>query len=684
VSEAFIGDVPLGNGSSVSLVGDFKEILFADLLQFYCLSGQTAAVSVTAADERGNASTGSFFIDGGVLVDARFDGREGAEAVRRAVRRLKHGAFQVELGARSERRTVHEPWSTLVLEELRQLDGPEPGVGPEPPSWSTARAPTPPAGIRVTAAAPSPHPTPPASIRVAAGVPSGRTPTPSRGLATVHLTPPRGVGAVTPDRAALEAAAWPSEPPAPWKAPTGDGQRSALSRGASYPRTELVPRPTPAPGTAPFSRIRRESPPGRLWRSLLVVGGALAVGGGLAVLMARVLVPEPTPEARTAASPARRVALLPAPAGVSGSELTLGMVAPLSGASKELGRQMKVGLEVAFAAVNAEGGVHGRRVRLLVLDDGYEPERTREAVRELAEQRGVFGFVGNVGTPTAAVALPYALGRQMLFFGSFTGAPLLRREPPDRTVFNYRASYLEETAAIVRYLVEVRRIRPEHIGVLAQDDSYGEAGFQGVVRMVRQLSRDAPPVFKVTYQRNTTDVSTAVARVLERKDKLHAVVMVATYRAAARFIERVRAERPQMVFTNVSFVGSQALAEELVQLGPGFAEGVIVTQVVPLPTSRSTAVLRYQDALATYAPGEKPDFVSLEGYVVGNLLLEGLRRAGRTLTTDALVQALEDIRGLDVGLGTPLAFGLTEHQASHRVWGTVLDAAGNYQSLDLE
>src|SRR5208282_6368698 len=193
------------------------------------------------------------------------------------------------------------------------------------------------------------------------------------------------------------------------------------------------------------------------------------------------------------------------------------------------------------------------------------------------------------------------------------------------TVFNYRASYLEETAAIVRYLVEVRRLRPDQIAVFAQSDSYGDAGYQGVLRKLRQLRREPAAMLKVTYERNTTDVANAVARVLERKG-LKAVVMVSTYRAAARFIEQVRTQRPAMLFTNVSFVGSEALAEELVQLGPRFAEGVIVTQVVPLPTSRSTAVLRYQEALARYAAGGKPDLVSPDGCVGGVVLDEGLKR----------------------------------------------------------
>jgi branched-chain amino acid transport system substrate-binding protein len=743
----------------VPLAGDFKEILFADLLQFYCLSGQTAAVSVRAPDDRGLETTGTFFIDGGVLVDAVFDGREGSDAVRRAVRRLNRGAFQVELGARSQRRTIHEPWSALVLEELRQLGGDMPsGLKSAAPALAAAfargapRTPTPASGTTGISSTPKGRlQTPPAGIRVtgtqtlgsvppARGSPAPRS-TPAAGTPSVQRTPARGTPALPLSEKAngsehampldTGGPVAPAVPKAPGSGPhpqaSGSGPRRtpppmAVGLEARQPSPKLPgsgphpqasasgPRRTPTPAatavearhfavegsgprvppTAPFSRIRRESRSGRFLLWALVVAGAVAAGGLLAVVAARLLaqgaesaanqrVPVAAATPQVVAAPP----VTPPTAGVTDAEVVFGMAAPFTGTSKELGRQMKVGLEVAFASANADGGVQGRQLRLVALDDGYEPSRTADVMRELAERRGVFGFVGNVGTPTAAVALPYALGKQMLFFAPFTGAPLLRRDPPDRIVFNYRASYLEETAAIVRYLVEVRRIKPDQIAVFAQNDGYGDAGYQGVVRAMRQFRRDGVTL-KVTYERNTTDVANAVARVLEKKDRIKAVVMVATYRAAARFIEQVRTQRPQMLFTNVSFVGSQALAEELVQLGPKFAEGIIVTQVVPLPTSRSTAVMRYQDALARFAPGEKPDFVSLEGYVDGTLLVEALRRTGRTLTTEKLVKALEEIRGLDLGLATPLSFGPTEHQGSHKVWGSVLDRNGNYQPLDLE
>ncbi len=390
--------------------------------------------------------------------------------------------------------------------------------------------------------------------------------------------------------------------------------------------------------------------------------------------------------ARTALAAACALAAARAGAanGVTDGEVVFGMSAPFSGAAKELGRQMKIGIDVAFAAANDAGGVAGRRVRLLAMDDGYEPARTQTAMRELVENKKVFGIVGNVGTPTAVVAVPYILERGVLFFGAFTGASLLRADPPDRYVFNYRASYAEETAAMVRHLVEVRRVKPSQIAVFAQEDAYGDAGFDGVAKMMRRYRRDPGQVLRVGYKRNTADVDDAVRRIRQNASHLKAVVMVGTYRACAKFIEKVKEAGVPISFSNVSFVGSDALAEELMQLGAKYADGVMVTQVVPLPTSKASAILRYQALLSRYAPGERPSFVSLEGYIAANILLEGLRRAGKNLTTDTLIDALEGIKGLDLGIGTPITFGPSEHQGSHKVWGTVLDATGKYRTFDLE
>jgi branched-chain amino acid transport system substrate-binding protein len=370
--------------------------------------------------------------------------------------------------------------------------------------------------------------------------------------------------------------------------------------------------------------------------------------------------------------------------GVTANEIRFGIVAPFSGPAKELGRQMKLGIDTAFARVNEAGGVEGRLLKLVSADDGYEPARTTDAMKQLYDKEQVFGFIGNVGTPTAAVAIPYALERRTLFFGAFTGSNILRNDPPDRYVFNYRASYAEETATVVHYLIKLRRLQPRQIAVFAQQDSYGDAGFAGVAKAFRGLGINDATILRLNYKRNTVDVDDAVNQLKAQKLGIRAVVMVATYRAAAKFIEKTRDQFPGMIYSNVSFVGSTALAEELMLLGPRYASGIIVTQVVPAVGGYSSAVLEYKNALAKYFPGESPDYVSLEGYVAANVLIQALKRTGPQLDTERLIDVLENTRNLDLGLGSPLSFGRAEHQASHKIWGTAIDDGGHYQALELE
>jgi branched-chain amino acid transport system substrate-binding protein len=379
--------------------------------------------------------------------------------------------------------------------------------------------------------------------------------------------------------------------------------------------------------------------------------------------------------------------------GVTDSEIRFGISAPFTGTAKELGQNMKRGIETAFNVANANGGVYGRQLRLIAADDGYEPARAAVTMKQLYERDQVFGLIGNVGTPTAVVALPFALDRKMLFFGAFTGAGLLRNDPPDRYVFNYRASYAEETAAVVNYLVRVRRLLPEQIAVFAQQDAYGDSGFAGVEKAIRSLrGGNESPILRLNYQRNTVDVEAAVAQLqqnnaqLQQKKRLpiKAVIMVPAYRAAAKFIEKTRDLYPDMIYTSVSFVGSTALADELMLLGKKYAAGVIVTQVVPAVDGHSSLALDYKSALAKYSPGDAPDYVSLEGYVDASVLIAALQRNGPQLDTEKLVGTFENLRDLDIGLGTPVTFSRSEHQGVHKVWGTQLDETGHYQPIDLQ
>jgi ABC-type branched-subunit amino acid transport system substrate-binding protein len=189
---------------------------------------------------------------------------------------------------------------------------------------------------------------------------------------------------------------------------------------------------------------------------------------------------------------------------------------------------------------------------------------------------------------------------------------------------------------------------------------------------------------RLNYQRNTVDVDDAVEQLKKSRVPIRAVVMVPAYRAAAKFIEKTKDLFPDMIYTSVSFVGSTALANELMLLGKRFANGVIVTQVVPALDGHSSLVIDYKNALAKYFPGEAPDYVSLEGYVAANVLIEALKQNGPQLDTERLVATLENLRDLDIGLGTPVTFSRSDHQGVHKVWGTQLDATGRYQPIDMQ
>ena len=394
-------------------------------------------------------------------------------------------------------------------------------------------------------------------------------------------------------------------------------------------------------------------------------------------------------------APAFAAAPAPAPAisfgnpvsavrGVSDTEIRFGITAAFTGPVRERGRQMKLGIETAFNQVNDAGGIAGRKLRIIAADDGNEPARTLQAVRQLYEKEQIFGIIGSIGTATAAVAVPFALERRMLFFGAYTGGNVVRRDPPDRYVFNYRPSYAEEADAAVRYLVKIRRIPIRQIAVFAQTDDLGDAGYAGVAKAYRAMGLNDSAILRLNYPRNTIEVDEAVNTLRVQKVPVRAIIMSASYRAAAKFIEKTRALYPEMIFTSISGVGGSSLAEELKLLGPRYTAGVLVTQVVPAVSGYSSAVLEYKNALAKYFAGEAPDYASLEGFVAANILIDAIKRAGPQFDTEKLVDTLEATRNLDLGLGVPLNFGRSEHTASKKIWGTALDESGRFQPVDLE
>lgn len=356
-------------------------------------------------------------------------------------------------------------------------------------------------------------------------------------------------------------------------------------------------------------------------------------------------------------------ATLALPALAQNRAIVLGQSAAFSGPAAQLGVQMNAGAKLWFEQFNAGGGVGGQPVELRTADDGYEPDRCK-ANTERFIRDDVFALIGYVGTPTCAAALPLVNEARIPFFGPFTGAEVLR-EPFSRSVFHLRASYYDETELIVRQLTALGQDR---IAVFYQDDAYGRAGLEGVTRALAR--RNLKPVATATVQRNTVDVAQAVATIVPAQP--HAVVQISAYGSCAAFVRAARKAGYGAQICNVSFVGTQALADELGADG----RGVMISQVMPYPYTAHTALTReFLAAVEKSGGAVKPNYSSLEGYLAAKVFSEGLKRAGRAASREALVAALESITRTDFG-GFMVNFSPRSHVASNFVELSLLTGDG--------
>ena len=358
--------------------------------------------------------------------------------------------------------------------------------------------------------------------------------------------------------------------------------------------------------------------------------------------------------------------------GVSDDRVLFGQSAAFSGPAQELGRNMRLGIEAAFHEANRRGGVHGRLLELTSRDDAYEPEAAVSNTLDLIGQ-DVFALIGAVGTPTSRSATPVAKEADVPYIAPFTGAEFLRGADLHDVVLNMRASYYQETEEMVARLTEDLGI--ERIAVMYQDDSYGRAGYNGARLALGR--RGMEPVAVGIYPRNTTSVKTALLDL--RQGSPEAVIMIGAYQPVAALVSWARHTGLDPIFMTVSFVGSNALAEEL---GPSGA-GVYVTQVVPFPTDDTLPVVSaYLSALSAYAPDAVPGFVSFEGYLAGRLTIESLDGCGRELDRACFFESLRRADVIDID-GFELRYdGDADNQGSDEVFLTVIGEDGLYHPVD--
>ena len=351
--------------------------------------------------------------------------------------------------------------------------------------------------------------------------------------------------------------------------------------------------------------------------------------------------------------------------------ILFGQSAAFNGPARELGSNMRLGILAAFQEVNEAGGVHGRRLELVSLDDAYEPEAAIANTLRLIEEERVFALIGAVGTPTSRSATPIAADAEVPYVAPFTGAAFLR-DPGWENIINLRSSYNQETEEMVARLTDDLGI--ERIGVMYQDDSFGRAGYRGALGALER--RGMEPVSVGLYPRNTTAVKTGLLQL--RRGDPEAVILVGAYQPVAALIAWARHTGMDPVFMTVSFVGSNALAEEL---GPRGA-GVFVTQVVPFPTDDTLPIVAaYHRALAAYEPGAVPGFVSLEGYLAGRLAIAGLERCGREVSRACFLDSVRTADDIDLD-GFPLRYGAGDNQGSDTVFLTVIGTDGRYHPID--
>jgi len=364
--------------------------------------------------------------------------------------------------------------------------------------------------------------------------------------------------------------------------------------------------------------------------------------------------------------------------------IDIGMSAAFSGPAKQLGINMRIGVEAYFNKINDQGGIDGKKLKLSSKDDSYEPKYAASNAFTLINNNGVTSFIGNVGTPTAKAATPITLEHEILYYAPLSGSSILR--PYDKKEFliktknsreyhankyiiNYRASYAQETEKIVENLLQ-SGINPYEIAIFTQDDSYGFEGFTGTIDALEKRgyynSKEIP---YGTYQRNSLHVEEGLLDILKSRRHIRAVVIVGSYKPVAKFIKFASKLLPDAVFINVSFVGCLPLAELLNNV----SNKVYVTQVVPHFNSGLNIVKQYRKDLSKYFPDSQPDFVSLEGYISAYIFVEGLRNAHGDFSSDGIIAGIEHIDFDNLDLGFDLSMDEFDHQISDNVWLTKID-----------
>lgn len=352
--------------------------------------------------------------------------------------------------------------------------------------------------------------------------------------------------------------------------------------------------------------------------------------------------------------------------GITDNSITLGMTSPFSGTNGVYGTDMRQVIQTYFDQVNKAGGVNGRKINLVALDDGYETDRAVANTKSLIEEKNVFALLASYGSSPTTEAMNKVFGpAKVPLVGTISGAGSLRepisQNPNGRYMFNVRASYADETEAIVSQLVSLGL---KNIAVFYQNDGFGKSGLDGVTVALKK--HNLAPTTAATVERNSVDVTAAVEAIA--KSKPQAVVMVTLYKPTAAFVKAMKKANQSPMFMTLSPVGTEQLVAEL---GPD-ARGIGISQVMPYPFNDIVPMVRDYQKLVGAKAGYS--YYGIEAYAMARVMVDALKRMGKDPSREKLMAALEST-SLDMG-GLKVAYSATNRQGSRFVELTVIGPGG--------
>ncbi len=341
--------------------------------------------------------------------------------------------------------------------------------------------------------------------------------------------------------------------------------------------------------------------------------------------------------------------------GVTEKEILIGM--SNAQATSENARMLREGATVYFNRVNAAGGIQGRRIKLIVYDDAYQPLKAVENTRKFIEEDKVFALFGYLGSPNSAAVVPIVTRARIPYLFPLTGAEIIRN-PVNRYIFNLRASYADEMEVLVERLVQDLQIKK--IGIFAQDDAMGEAGRAGLLRALHK--RNLKLFGDGKFERNTVDVDAALETLMKANPE--AVILAGTFRPSGAFLKKAKARGFFPKLLHVS-AGTTALMHE----AGNAAEGLIVTQTVPNPNDSLLPIVK-EFLTEMKSARLAPDPMRLESYLSAKVMVEALKRTA-PLTREGLIATLENFK-MEAG-GLEVAFSPADHQGLHQVFLTKIE-----------